>query len=122
MASQAAKKGGTLDVFKWLVVSALLVAAIVGNGQNPEVGLLYRALGVVALALIALGVALTTERGRKFNQYRKEAWTELRKVIWPTRTETTQTTLLVLAVVLLVALIMFFFDMLISFLIGLVVG
>jgi preprotein translocase subunit SecE len=87
-----------------------------------ELGLLYRVLGVLLLALVAAGVAITTQRGRKFNQYRKEAWNELRKVIWPTRTETTQTTLLVLAVVILVALIMFFFDMLISFLIGLVVG
>ena len=122
MASQAAKKGGALDVIKWLAVSALLIVAVLGNGQYPEVGLLYRVLGVLALALVATAIALTTQRGRKFNQYRKEAWTELRKVIWPTRTETTQTTLLVLAVVLLVALIMFLFDMLISFLIGLVVG
>ncbi|TGG90155.1 preprotein translocase subunit SecE [Natronospirillum operosum] len=122
MASQAAKKGGALDVIKWLAVAALLVAAILGNGQYPEVGLLYRVLGVLVLALVAVAIALTTDRGRKFNQYRKEAWTELRKVIWPTRTETTQTTLLVLAVVLLVALIMFLFDMLISFLIGLAVG
>ncbi|MEX0584463.1 MAG: preprotein translocase subunit SecE [Natronospirillum sp.] len=122
MASQAAKKGGIVDVMKWLVVSALLVAAIVGNGQFSEIGLIYRVLGVVVLALAAVGVAITTERGRKFNQYRKEAWTELRKVIWPNRTETTQTTLLVLAVVLLVALMLFLFDMLISFLISLVVG
>ena len=122
MASQAAKKSSALDTVKWLVVTALVVVAIVGNGQYSEVGLIYRALGVVALAAAAVAVALTTVRGRKFNQYRKEAWTELRKVIWPTRTETTQTTLLVLAVVLLVALMLFFFDMLISFLIGLVVG
>ena len=122
MASQAAKKSSSLDTVKWLVVTALLVAAIVGNGQYSEVGLIYRALGVLALSAAAVGVALTTVKGRKFNQYRKEAWTELRKVIWPTRSETTQTTLLVLAVVLLVALMLFLFDMLISFLIGLVVG
>ncbi len=122
MATQAAKKGGVLDVIKWLIVVGLLGAAIVGNGQLTQIGLLYRALGVLVLAAAAVAVALTTERGRQFNRYRKEAWTELRKVIWPTRTETTQTTLLVLAVVLLVALILFLFDMLISFVIGLLVG
>lgn len=122
MASQASQKSNPLDLVKWLIVVALLIAAVLGNGYYAELGLLYRVLGVLALALAATGVALTTQRGRKFNLYRKEAWTELRKVIWPTRTETTQTTLLVLAVVILVALIMFFFDMLISFLIGLVVG
>jgi len=122
MASQASQKSNPLDLVKWSIVIALLAAAVVGNGQFSEIGLLYRVLGVLVLALAAAGVAITTQRGRKFNQYRKEAWTELRKVIWPTRTETTQTTLLVLAVVILVALIMFFFDMLISFLIGLVVG
>lgn len=122
MASQASHNSNPLDLVKWLIVVALLISAVLGNGYYAELGLLYRVLGVLVLALAATGVALTTQRGRKFNQYRKEAWTELRKVIWPTRTETTQTTLLVLAVVILVALIMFFFDMLISFLIGLVVG
>lgn len=122
MASQAAKKSGAVDVMKWLVVGVLLAAAIIGNGQFQEVGLIYRIIGVVLLSLAAVGVAITTERGRKFNQYRKEAWTELRKVIWPTRTETIQTTMLVLAVVLLVALMLFLFDMLISFLIGLVIA
>lgn len=122
MATQAANKGGALDALKWLVVIALLTVAVLGNGYFTDVGLLYRAIGVIVVVLVAVAVAMTTLRGRKFNQFRKEAWAELRKVIWPNRTETTQTTLLVLVVVLLVALMLWLFDMLISSVIRMFIG
>ncbi|MFC3854217.1 preprotein translocase subunit SecE [Salinispirillum marinum] len=122
MATHAANKGGALDALKWLVVITLLAAAVLGNGYFSQVGLLYRAIGVIVVVLAAVAVGLTTLRGRKFNQFRKEAWNELRKVIWPNRTETTQTTLLVLVVVLLVALLLWLFDTLISALISIFIG
>lgn len=122
MATQAANKGGALDALKWLVVITLLAAAVLGNGYFSQIGLLYRAIGVIVVVLAAVAVGLTTLRGRRFNQFRKEAWTELRKVIWPNRTETTQTTLLVLVVVLLVALMLWLFDTLISALISIFIG
>ncbi len=113
---------GALDAVKWVVVTALVVAAIWGNGYYAEISPLYRALAIVALALVAAFVGLQTEQGRAFNQLRKDAAIELRKVVWPTRQETVQTTLIVLVFVVIVALILFLMDWVLNSLISWVIG
>ena len=71
---------------------------------------------------MAAFVGLQTEQGRAFNQLRKDAAIELRKVVWPTRQETVQTTLIVLVFVVIVALILFFMDWVLNSLISWVIG
>ena len=83
---------------------------------------LYRALGVVAVALVAAFVALQTEQGKSFNQLRKDSMVELRKVVWPTRQETLQTTLIVLVFVVIVALLLFVLDWALNGLISTLIG
>ena len=51
-------------------------------------------------------IGLQTEPGRNLWNFLQDAQVEVRKVVWPTRQETTQTTLLVIAVVILAALIL----------------
>jgi preprotein translocase subunit SecE len=119
--AEQASAGG-LDAIKWIVVTAIVVAAIWGNGYYADVSPLYRALAVVALAVVAGFVALQTEQGRAFNQLRKDAAIELRKVVWPTRQETVQTTLIVLVFVVIVALILFFMDWILNGLVSWVIG
>lgn len=114
--------GKTLDVAKWLVVIAMLTAAVVGNAYYAEQPLLYRALAGVALVLAAIAVALTTFKGREFNAFRREAMIELRKVVWPTRQETGQTTLLVFVVVFIMALILWGLDALLSLGVSQIIG
>ena len=112
-----------LNAVKWALAIAVAGAAIVGNQMYAqEVGLLYRVLGVVALMLVALGVAATTVQGKAFLALLKEANVERRKVIWPTRQETTQTTLIVVAVVVVVAILLWGLDSLLSWIVSGVIG
>lgn len=111
-----------VDIAKWLVVVALLAAAVVGNAMYAEQPLLYRVLAGIALVVAAAGVALTTSKGREFNAFRREAAIELRKVVWPTRQETTQTTLLVFVVVVIMALILWALDALLSLGVSQIIG
>lgn len=121
--TEAQSGSSPAQVIKWVVVAFLLGLGIWGNTYYGEdVSPLYRALGVVVLALMAAFVALQTEQGRAFNQLRKDAMVEMRKVVWPTRQETVQTTLIVLAFVVLVAIILFFFDWILNGLISRVIG
>lgn len=122
--SERAEQGsaGGLDAVKWVIVAALVVLAIWGNGYYADVSPLYRALAVVALAVVAGFVVLQTEQGRAFNQLRKDAFVEMRKVVWPTRQETLQTTLIVLVFVVIVALILFFMDWILNGLVSWVIG
>jgi preprotein translocase subunit SecE len=52
----------------------------------------------------------------------KEARVEIRKVVWPTRQETTQTTLIVVAVVLVMSLLLWGVDSLLGWIVSLIVG
>ena len=119
---QLATPSPALDGFKWVVVLALVAAAVVGNSYFADKSLLIRAPALVGVGLVAAFVAFTTARGAAFWSLIKESRTEIRKVVWPTRQETNQTTLLVIGVVLVVALILWGLDTLIGWLMSLIIG
>jgi preprotein translocase subunit SecE len=110
------------DTVKWLIVFALLAVAIVGNSYFSDQSLLYRVLGIVAISAVAGLVALQTAKGASFWALVKGARTEIRKVVWPTRQETVQTTMIVVVFVLLVALFLWGLDSLLGWLVSLVIG
>jgi preprotein translocase subunit SecE len=110
------------DTLKWIVVFALVAVAVVGNSYFSDQSLLYRVLGIVALAVVAGLVALQTAKGAAFWALIKGARTEIRKVVWPTRQETTQTTMIVVAFVLLVALILWGLDSFLGWLVSLAIA
>ncbi|AOS96813.1 preprotein translocase subunit SecE [Microbulbifer aggregans] len=99
-----------LDGLKWLLVVLLVGAAVAGNSYYAEFPLLYRVLAIVALCLVALVVAVNTAKGDALWNLLREAQTEVRRVVWPTRQEATQTTAIVVVFVLIMALILWALD------------
>lgn len=122
MNAQVESNNTALDWIKWIVVAALMIAVIGGNFYFGDQSMLVRALAVVFVSLVAVGIALTTARGKYINRLRKEAWVEVRKVVWPTRQETTQTSLVVIGVVLVVALILWGVDSLLGLIVSRIIG
>jgi len=122
MIAKAEGKKSSIDTLKWLAVLALVALGVVGNQYFAAESILYRVIGLLALAAVAILVALQTVKGRQFFELLKAARGEIRKVVWPTRQETTQTTLIVVAVVLVVALLLWGLDSLLGWLISFVVG
>ena len=122
MSSKVTSEGSKLDSLKWLVVVALVAAGVVGNSVYAEESLLYRVIALLVLAGIAGFVALQTEKGAAFFTLFKEAKAEIRKVVWPTRQETAQTTLIVTLVVLVVGLFLWGLDSLLSWGVSGVIG
>ena len=106
----------------WLVGLAIIAGAVWGNSYYNDLALLYRVLGVVALFSIGLFVLRVTEFGSMAFETIKQSMTEIKKVVWPNRTETTQTTLIVVGVVIIAALILWGLDSLFSFLMSLILG
>ena len=119
---KAEAKDTRFDLVKWLVVAALVVAAVVGNQYYSAEPILYRVLALLVVAVIAGLLALQTVKGQAFFVLLKEARVEIRKVVWPTRQETTQTTLIVVAVVLVMALLLWGLDSLLGWLVSMIVG
>jgi preprotein translocase subunit SecE len=124
MSDKVEQQSGTssLDTIKWLLVAVLVGVAVWGNSFYSEVSPLYRALAVVGLAVVAAFFALQTEQGKAFNQLRKDSMVELRKVVWPTRQETLQTTLVVVLFVAVVAVILFLMDWVLNGLVSWFIG
>ena len=88
----------------WLIGLAIIATAVWGNSYYNDLGLLYRVLGVIVLFILGLFVLRFTEFGSLAFETIKQSTTEIRKVVWPNRTETTQTTLIVVGVVIIAAL------------------
>lgn len=99
-----------LDPVKWLVVLGILAGGIYANSYYAGIEPLYRALAGVVMSGVAIAFALQTEKGAAVWNLAKEARVEVRKVVWPTPQETTQTTLIVVVVVIFVALILWGLD------------
>lgn len=110
------------DTLKWIVVFALVAVAVVGNSYFSDQSLLYRVLGIVALAIVAGLVALQTAKGAAFWALIKGSRMEIRKVVWPTRQETVQTTLIVVGFVLLVALFLWGLDSFLGWLVSMAIA
>lgn len=100
-----------LDLVKWIVVVAIVAAGVFGNSYFAnDYSMFERTAALIPMALVAIGVALTTVKGAAFYRLMKESRAEIRRVVWPTRQETTQTTFMVVVVVVIVALILWALD------------
>jgi len=122
MNAKADQTSGSLDLAKWLVVAALVSAGVIGNQYFAAEPLLYRVIALLLIAGAAFFVAAQTGKGRAMLQLAKEARGEIRKVVWPTRQETVQTTLIVVAVVLVMGLLLWGLDSLIGWIVSIIVG
>lgn len=122
MNSKVSDDVSKFDSLKWLVVVAIVAVGVVGNSIYANESLLYRVLALVALAIVAGFVALQTAKGKAFFRLFKEAKNEIRKVVWPTRQETLQTTLIVVVAVLIVGLLLWGLDSLLGWVVSGFIG
>jgi len=121
-ASTENQPSGSLDIVKWGIVFLLLAASIGGNYIYGEESVLIRAVAIVAAVAIAGLIAMQTEKGRTAVTFAKEARTETRKVVWPTRQEAVQTTGIVLVVTLLMSFLLWGLDSILFWVVGLITG
>jgi preprotein translocase subunit SecE len=103
-----------LDAFKLLLAIAILIAGIVGFYYYEAESQLYRVLGVVFMAGVAIAISSTTNLGQNLIGFGREARMEVRKVVWPTRQETVQTTLMVIVAVIVIGIFLWLIDMLLA--------
>jgi len=118
MRVKLASAGSQFDAFKWFFAILLLALLVAGNVYYNQIALPIRVTIMIIVAIIALLVLLTTAKGRQAWQFALEARAELRKVAWPTRQETVQTTLMIAALVIITALILWAVDSLFAYMIS----
>lgn len=99
-----------IDKVKLAVAALLIVAGLFAYYFFSD-WLQIARVGVVLVSVAAAGgLVLTTEAGRAAWKFATEARGEVRKVVWPTRREAAQVTLVVIVMVIIVGLYMWLLD------------
>jgi len=100
-----------MDKVKLAVAILLVVGGIVGfYWYADQVDLLYRVLALLAVIGVAVAIAVNTDLGRGVVAFGRSASMEMRKTVWPTRKETTQTTLIVVVFVTILGVAIWIID------------
>ncbi|WP_298508922.1 preprotein translocase subunit SecE [uncultured Ruminobacter sp.] len=103
----------------WILSILLCIVAIFGNYYlnkeysdlfNDSVNSLLKGLGVVLLVVLAVGVALCTNKGRQALCFARESYTEVRRVVWPDAQKTKQVTIMVGVIAVVLAAMLWVFD------------
>ncbi|MDP1573747.1 MAG: preprotein translocase subunit SecE [Coxiellaceae bacterium] len=110
------------DTFKWSSVFLFLIAGLYANAYFNQIAWAVRAALGLLLAIGLLLIIFQTAKGRFFWNFVQGARIELRKVVWPTRQETVQTTLIVVAMVVVAAIVLWGIDTLFFWLVGWLTG
>jgi preprotein translocase subunit SecE len=106
--------GGGADSVKLVAAILLVIAGLAGfyllQARSGWLGWGAVVVGV-ALAAVVFG---SSARGKALWQFVQESRLELRKVVWPNRQETTQTTMIVFAFVIIVGFFFWGLDLFLS--------
>lgn len=105
----------------WVLAIVCVAVIIWGNDYFVDKPII-RILGIAVFAILAVVFCLLTQQGKKFIQFAQEAKIELYKVVWPTRKETINTTLLVAVLTIVVGLCLWGIDTLFMKIIGWLTG
>ena len=105
------QQSAMMNVLLWCAVVLCFLGGLVANYVYlPTLSVYLRVAGWIILLIIMLGLALLTQQGKKVHRFSKDARAEMRKVHWPSRQETIQTTLLVVAMVVVAGIALWGID------------
>ena len=99
-----------VDKIKLSIAAALVAAGVWGYYLLGEASIVLRILAVLAGIAAGVAAAWTSEPGKQFFVFARESLAEAKKVVWPTRKETIQTTLAVFAFMVVMALFLWVSD------------
>jgi preprotein translocase subunit SecE len=99
-----------IDTAKLAFAIVVVLAGLVGYYYFADASALLRALAVIVALALGVVIAFTSLQGRLLWKFIQGARVELNKVVWPTREETIQTTLVVLVVALIGGVFFFLID------------
>jgi len=122
MNAKVETESGRFDSIKLGAALLLLAAAIVAFYRFDDQLLVVRVLGLLAAAGVSVFIAAQSTTGRNIISFISGAKAEVRKVVWPTRAETMQTTMAVMLMVLLVGIFLWLLDMVLLWAIQILTG
>ena len=111
MNTKVVAESSSLDTVKLVAALAMLLAGVVAFQYYAEAPKLMRVGGIILDVVLAAVLAAQTDKGRTVIGFVRDAQIEVRKVVWPTRQETVQTTVVVMIVVVVFAFLLWMLDL-----------
>ena len=105
----------TLDTLKMASAVAILLSSVFSFYYFAELSVLIRVLAVIFSVILSLIIFFSTQRGIIFWDFLQGSRVEMRKVVWPTKQETIQTTLTVFVIVLVLGIFFWLLDFLLLY-------
>ncbi len=102
--TQETGESGILDIIKLLLAAGVLVGGLYSYYYFLEIALPLRVLMVLGGLAAGITVAMSSTQGQRLWAFIQGARIEIRKVVWPTKQETTQTAIAVFVFTLIMAL------------------
>jgi len=121
-ATPETSESGVLDIIKLLVAAGLLVGGLFSYYYYIELPIAVRVLIVLAGTAAGVFAAMTSVQGRRVWAFIQGSRIELRKVVWPTKQETTQRAIAVFVFTLIMSLFFWGLDSLLLWLTRTLVG
>ena len=104
-------ESGVLDIIKLLLAAAAIIGGLYSfYFYEFEVALPLRVLMVLGGAAIGITIAMTSTQGQRLWAFIQGSRVEIRKVVWPTKQETTQTAIAVFVFTLVMMLFFWILD------------
>lgn len=114
MSANSQVEASGFDTVKLMVAVAIVVGAILGFYYLDAYSQLLRVLGLLVLVGVAAFIVYQTAVGKAVWGFASASKVEVRKVVWPSRQETIQTTLIVFVMVLVMGIVLWLFDMMLG--------
>lgn len=121
--SQAEVSNSFGEKLRWWLAIAAVIAGVAGNLYfEDEYAQIIRVLITIGGLVLGVLIASTTSKGRSFFAFIKSSNIERQKIVWPTRNETLQTTMVVIVVVIIIGIFLSIVDFFFSWSVGFFFG
>jgi preprotein translocase subunit SecE len=111
-----------LDKIKLFLAILVIAVGISGFYLLADMPMVVKTGAFIGALAVAALIAWTSTPGKRFAVYVRESITETRKVVWPTRKETVQSTAMVVAFVFVMAIFLWGVDWVLASLVRLLMG
>lgn len=95
---------------RWLLAFLSLGGAVYANHILVDESILIRVAVILVLVAVGFAIAISTTKGKAGLAFAKESRIEARKVVWPTRAETVQTSMIIMVAVIIMSLLLWGVD------------
>ena len=102
------------DLIKWILASIIFIGSLFAFYYFDQFPIIYRVLGLIGVVILDFAILFNTEKVKRLRVFTYDARVELKKVVWSTKAEVIQTTVIVFVVVIIMSVLLWLLDKLLG--------